>query len=169
MIRLAMVMVAAALFLVPAAAQAGGWATVGLSSLPDGMDAGEPWVVDLQVLQHGRTPMNDVQPRVLLTGPGGARQAFPAHPTGEPGMYRARVVFPTAGRWRFAIDDGFTQTHTYAPVRIGGEPAAARAGGDSGSGANWLPALAVVFGAVLLFAYVGLLSRVSRRAPRAAR
>jgi hypothetical protein len=167
MIRLAMVMVAAALFLAPAAAQAGGWATVGLSSLPDGMDAGEPWVVDLQVLQHGKTPMNDVQPRVLLAGPDGARRVVAARPTGAPGTDQARVVFPTAGRWRFSVDDGFTQTHTYAPVHIGGEPAAGQAGG--GSGANWLPALAVVFGAVLLLLYVGLLSRVSRRAPRAVR
>jgi hypothetical protein len=168
MIRLAMVMAAAAMLLAPAAAQAGGWATVGLSSLPDGMDAGEPWVVDLRVLQHGRTPLNGVQPRVLLTGPDGTRRAFDARPTGEPGMYRARVVFPTAGRWRFAVDDGFTQTHTYAPVRIGGEPAPAHAGGGSG-GANWLAALAVVAGAGVLFGLVGLLSRVSRRAPRAAR
>jgi hypothetical protein len=166
MIRLAMVMAVAAALIVPAAAQAGGWATVGLSSLPDGLEAGDPWVVDLRVLQHGRTPMNDVRPRVLLAGPDGARRTFAARPTGEPGLYRARVVFATAGRWRFAVDDGFTQTHTYAPVRIGGEPAAAS---GANNGVHWLPALAVLLGAGLLFALVGLLSRVSRRAPRAAR
>jgi len=163
-------MVALALLLaVPAAAHAGGWATVGLSSLPDGTQAGQPWVVDLEVLQHGRTPLDGVQPRILLTGPGGASRVVAARPTGEPGRYRARVVFPTAGRWRFAIDDGFTQTHTYAPVRIGGEPAAAATGGGDGGGTGWLAALGVVAGAGALFALVALLSRVSRRAPRAAR
>lgn len=120
--------------LVPAAARAGGWATVGLSSLPDGIETGEPWVVDLRVLQHGRTPLDGVHPRVLLSGPGGVRRAVAARPTGEPGVYRARVVFGSGGRWRFAVDDRFTQTHTYAPVRIGGAPARAQGAGDD---ADW--------------------------------
>jgi hypothetical protein len=41
----------------PTTSLAGGWATVGLSSLPDGAQPGEAWVVDLTVLQHGRTPL----------------------------------------------------------------------------------------------------------------
>jgi len=169
MIRATMVTLALALA-VPAAAHAGGWATVGLSSLPDGTQAGQPWVVELTVLQHGRTPLDGVQPRILLTGPAGARRVVAADPTGAPGRYRARVVFPTAGRWRFAVDDGFTQTHTYAPVRIGGEPAAPAAAADGGGGGTgWLAALGVVAAAGALFALVALLSRVSRRAPRAAR
>jgi len=165
MIRWTMVALAT-LLLVPAAAHAGGWATVGLSSLLDGIEAGEPWVVDLRVLQHGRTPLDGVHPRVLLSGPGGVRRAVAARPTGEPGLYRARVVFGSGGRWRFAVDDGFTQTHTYAPVRIGGAPARAQGAGD---GADWPAALAVLAGAGALFALMAVLSRVSRRAPRAAR
>jgi len=99
------------------------------------------------------------------------RRVVAARPTGEPGMYRARVVFPAPGRWRFAVDDGFTQTHEYAPVRIGGGPTAlaASGGGDDGGGSGWLPALAVVLGAGALFGLVALLSRVSRQAPRVAR
>ena len=38
----------------PATTLGGGWATVGLSSLPNGTPPGEEWVVDLTVLQHGR-------------------------------------------------------------------------------------------------------------------
>lgn len=43
------------LLAVPAGALAGGWATVGLSSTPDGAAAGRPWHLELTVLQHGRT------------------------------------------------------------------------------------------------------------------
>ena len=40
---------------------------------------------------------------------------FAAKPTGKPGVYRAEVVFPTAGRWTYQIDDGFISQmpHTY--------------------------------------------------------
>ena len=37
----------------PGAAGAGGFATVGLSSLPDGTPPGTPWHVTLTILQHG--------------------------------------------------------------------------------------------------------------------
>ena len=44
-------------------ASAGGWATVGLSSLPPtGLKASQPWPVDITVLQHGRTPLAGVTP-----------------------------------------------------------------------------------------------------------
>jgi hypothetical protein len=37
-------------------ASAGGWATVGLDSVPDGVRAGEPWVVHLTILQARPNP-----------------------------------------------------------------------------------------------------------------
>jgi YtkA-like len=106
--------------LVPASASAGGFATVGLDPLPDGARAGQPWVVDLTVLQHGRTPLEGVHPRVLVTR-GSQREAFPARATATAGVYRAEVVFPTAGTWEYEVDDGFTQTHTFPPVRVGSQ------------------------------------------------
>ena len=43
------------------AASAGGWATVGLSSLPpSGLEANQAWPVDITVLQHGQTPLAGV-------------------------------------------------------------------------------------------------------------
>ena len=57
-IRAALV-VGVALLALPAVAGAGGFATVGLSSLPDGTAPGKPWHVTLTILQHGRTPMSD--------------------------------------------------------------------------------------------------------------
>ncbi|MBA2293707.1 MAG: hypothetical protein H0W16_01105 [Actinobacteria bacterium] len=103
--------------LAPAAALAGGWATVKLSSTPAGTQAGAPWVVDLTVLQHGVTPLAGVEPRVRIAQ-GTIARSFLARPTKVEGVYRARVVFPRAGTWRWSIWDGFTRTHTYKAVRV---------------------------------------------------
>ena len=103
--------------LLPAAALAGGWATVKLSSTPKGTQAGTPWVVDLTVLQHGVTPLAGVRPEVRIAQ-GPLRRTFTARPTGKTGVYRARIVFPRAGTWRWTIWDGFGREHTYSPVRI---------------------------------------------------
>ena len=114
-------------------ALAGGWATVKLSSVPAGLSAGQPWVVDITVLQHGLAsqPLCCLKPTLMIRKVTKARSSaslgtplvFKAKPTGRTGVYRVRVVFPTAGTWRYAVWDGFTQyggarTHTFAPVRI---------------------------------------------------
>jgi hypothetical protein len=133
--RKALIIVAAAVALACAGtAVAGGWATVKLSSLPKGMSAGEPWVVEITVLQHGLAsqPLCCLSPtltirKVAVPRSTSARSAvsktFRARPTGRTGVYRARVVFPSAGTWRYEVWDGFTRyggarTHTFAPVRI---------------------------------------------------
>jgi hypothetical protein len=118
----------AAALALPGAASAGGFATVGLSSLPDGTAPGQPWRVTLTVLQHGVTPLDGVRPVVRIrSADGAATRTFAAAPAGKPGVYRARVVFPTAGRWTYEVDDGFTYTHRFAAVRNGDRRAAAPA------------------------------------------
>lgn len=106
----------------PAAAAAGGWATVQLSSTPAGARAGVPWLVDVTVLQHGRTPLAGVKPTVTIRR-GASRLTFRARPTAATGVYRARVVFPSAGRWRYEVYDAFVRydgarVHRYAAVAI---------------------------------------------------
>ena len=167
-----MLVIAGALTL-PASAVAGGWATVELSSTPDGLSPGQPWVVDLTILQHGRTPLEGVSPKVVISQAGGGEErSVAAEPTAAPGVYRARVTFPDTGRWRYAVDDGFTQVHTYPPIRIRDarpEPASA-AGDDGGSGSTlWLGLLAAL-GAGLLAGGVTsyLRSRTSRARSAAA-
>ena len=134
-------------------AHAGGWATVGLSSTPEGARAGKPWVVELTVLQHGVTPLTDVKPVVTIFS-GATRQDFPATPTGKPGVYRTSVTFPTSGRWEYRIDDGFIsqQPHTYPVVQIGGAPATTTAApGDDGPNLLWLiPGIALLLAAAVL-------------------
>ncbi len=115
-------------------ALAGGWATVKLSSSPKGLVADQPWVVDVTVLQHGLAsqPLCCLKPTVTIRRVGSVRVAstigkkpltFKARPTGRTGVYRARVVFPSAGTWRYEVYDAFTEyggarTHRFAAVKI---------------------------------------------------
>jgi hypothetical protein len=152
-----------ALLALPAAATAGGWATVGLSSTPDGVAAGTAWNVELEILQHGRTPLENVSPSVTITA-GDVSRTFAARPAGRPGFYRVSVTFPHAGTWHYVVDDGFTARHPYPAVTIGagGGSAAASAaaarptdGGDGGLaldriGLAGLAALGVAAGALLV-------------------
>ena len=120
--------------LVPAPASAGCWATVGLVPPPAGTVAGDVWVAEVTVLQHGRQPLPDAAdatPKVTIVDrETGEKQTFAARST-DPGagLYEAEVVFPSAGAWSYEVFDGFTswndepapcaQTHTFAAVQIG--------------------------------------------------
>ena len=107
-------------------ASAGGWATVGLSSLPPtGLKAGQPWPLDITVLQHGRTPLAGVTPIFRIRDDNGkVVSKFTATPTGKTGVYHTVVRFPASGTYSYEVYDGFktyggAQTHTFKPVTIG--------------------------------------------------
>jgi hypothetical protein len=100
------------------AATAGGWATVGLSSLPTSTGPGETWSVDLTVLQHGRTPLEGIAPVLTISNGEGETRDFTGVATGTPGVYRVDVVFPSEGTWTYQVWDDFSQTHTFKPVEI---------------------------------------------------
>ena len=150
-----LLVLAVAAIAVPAAG-GGGWATVGLSSLPGDTPAGGTWAVDLTVLQHGRTPLEGIAPVVTITNGGESRQ-FTGTATGKPGVYRANVVFPSSGTWTYEVWDGFTRAHTFKPVEIGAP----------GGSFPYVPlALALVL-AVGLAAATAALRRYRERAPAA--
>jgi len=114
----------AAAVLIPGAS-AGGWATVGLSSLPpSGLEPNQSWPVDVTVLQHGETPLAGVTPIVRIRDGGGkVVQRFTATPTGKPGVYHAVVRFPGEGTYSYEVYDGFVtygqaKTHTFESVVI---------------------------------------------------
>ena len=156
---LAMTAAALAALALPAASTAGGWATVGLETLPAGVGAGETWVAEATILQHGQTPLEGVSPRVLIDDKQGGRRAFDAAPAGEPGVYRARVVFPEAGSWRVTVEDGFAAevpaSHSFGEFEIGAGPAA-----DDGAGLNAWAALGLSLAAGgAAFLLVALLRR----------
>jgi len=124
--KLLLVLSVAALAVAVPAASAGGWATVGLSSLPPaGLEADQSWPVDITVLQHGQTPLTGVTPVVTVRDGGGDAVAkFNGKPTGKPGVYHAVVTFPGEGTYSYEVYDGFgsyggAKTHTFQPVEIG--------------------------------------------------
>ncbi len=145
--RLLLLLIPLALLIAAPPAFGGAWATVGLSSTPAGTPPGEPWGVDITVLQHGRTPLEGVAPTVHIRS-GDTTRTFVAEPTGKPGVYHARVVFPRAGKWSYEVHDGFVSdfAHTFPAVEIGegGSPAvpaadtAIPAPDDGGIAAGWL-------------------------------
>jgi hypothetical protein len=146
------------------AAWAGGYATANLDSTPKGVAPGEPWNVEMTILQHGRTPLPDLSPAIVVALPGGGEKRFAGEPVdGKPGAYRATVVFPKAGNYSYKVDDGFTNAipHTFPPVQIGGGATAAEPTSD---GIAWWPfALAAA-----LVAAVGVSLAGRGRARRAA-
>lgn len=136
----AIVITAAALgLLAPSAALAGGWATAGVSPLPDGTAAGGSWRTEITVMQHGRTPLEGVTPAIVITDGAGTETRFAAAATATPGVYAVAVKFPRAGKYTYTVDDGFTNAfpHEFAPVTI--REAAATAAPATASGDDGLP------------------------------
>jgi hypothetical protein len=127
---------------------AGGWATAGLGPPDDGISAGATWRAETTIMQHGQTPLVGVQPAVIIRNTKtGVEKRFAAKPTDRPGVYVAEVVFPSGGRWRYSVYDGFgqyggAQTHGFAPIQVAGPI------GGSGSGFPlWPVAMAAVVAA----------------------
>jgi hypothetical protein len=119
---IALTLTAVAALLLAGTAQAGCWATVGLSSLPTGIRAGDPWNVSITVKQHGRTLLANAKPTVTITGPSRQTTTIRAKKTSRLGVYRASVVFGSPGTWSFKVFDGFlpdcAHEHTFPKVTV---------------------------------------------------
>jgi hypothetical protein len=150
-----------------APASAGGWATVGLAATPEGVSSGETWEAEITVLRHAVTPTDGAAPSLTIrNADAGLSETFAAEPTGETGVYVARVVFPSTGTWGYEIDNGLvatgygqSATTTYAPVTIGA---------GSGAGPGSFPTLPLgVLAAVVALAAAGLFGvrRLRKLAP----
>lgn len=155
--------VLAAALVLTGVAQAGGWATVGVSPLPDGTAAEKTWSPEITVLQHGRTPLGGLSPVVTIRNDSSDEErSYPATETAETGVYRADVVFPSGGDWRVVVKSGFWGeggTVTYGPVTIEPLPPAA-----APRSFPVLPVAAVV----LLLGVAGLATLAIRRTRRLA-
>ena len=148
----------------PATAQAGGWATVGLSSTPTGTTPGKPWKVDLEILQHGRTPLENVKPAVIVRDASGKETRFDATATKKPGVYSVAVTFPEAGEYTYVVDDGFVgPVHEFAPVTIGEAPAVPAAAIQTPADDGGFPWLALGLGLVGAMALAAAAFTLTRR------
>jgi len=82
---------------------AGGWAVVTLDELPSNVVAGEPLTIGFTVLQHGRTPMTDLEPTVTAKLSFDEKLVVYAAPEGKPGHYAATITFAKEGEWEWSI------------------------------------------------------------------
>ncbi len=102
---------------------AGGWAVITLDELPTNVIAGESFKVGFTVLQHGRTPMTDIDPTILIESPTGEKSAILAKAEGKPGHYSATLMFPTEGDWNWTIQ-AFTMEQKMPVVSVAASSAA---------------------------------------------
>ena len=100
-IALSLALVLSLLLIVPAFA--GGWAVITLDELPTNVVAGEPLTVGFTVLQHGQTPMTNIDPTVTAKLSASEKVVVQAEPQGEPGHYVATLTFPKDGNWEWSI------------------------------------------------------------------
>lgn len=154
------------------AASAGCWATVGLAPPPAGIQPGTTWTAELTVLQHGVNALpnaSTARPTVTIANAEtGERRTFVARATGDPRVFSADVVFPSAGSWRYEVYDDFSswegepapcaQTHTFAAVSVGGPTD----GASTGTGASF-PLWPVVGTALAGLAAILLAAALLRR------
>jgi len=87
---------------------AGGWAVITVSSVPDAIMVGRPMPLEFTVRQHGMTPLGGLHPTVeAVLGEGTV--TFAAKPATGTGTYRATMTLPRAGQWVLTIKSGFGQ------------------------------------------------------------
>jgi len=142
----------------PAGAVAGGWATAGVGPPDDGIGAGDTWNAKVTILQHGNpeTPLMGVIPTLTIKN-GSTTKTFKGPKTDEAGVSVIKVVFPSAGKWSYAVYDGFSEyggatTHSFAPVTIG-----------AGGGSDGFPTLTVTAVILALVGTAFVLWLLSRR------
>ncbi|MEA2271913.1 MAG: hypothetical protein QOI98_621 [Solirubrobacteraceae bacterium] len=116
---------------------------VRLESSTRDLRAGQPWDLTFTVLaapaaQRWREPAVWIESRGLDS----PDAFFDATPTGRPGQYRARVTFPTAGRWTYTVGEREGRFFDFGPVRV---RTAASGSRTASLGATPLAAIAALF------------------------
>lgn len=164
----------AAGFALAGAAYAGGWATIGITQMPQEIVAGRPFTIEFMVWQHGNKAVHDlywdnneripITPVVLFAAAGaGQKLVFEAAPGKEPGLFAAEITLPAAGDYAWAIApeplQGVTELDPLTVAAAGAaasvQAAPAAAGGVLAGTA--VPALAA--GMFLALAAAGLVLR----------
>ena len=102
---------------------AGGWAVITLDELPSDVVADTPLTIGFTVLQHGRTPMPDLEPTVTAQLANGKPITFFATSAEKPGSYTATLKFPEEGNWEWSIQ-AFTMDQKMPELSVGAPGAA---------------------------------------------
>src|SRR5262245_25465354 len=99
--RLAVVLVLAALALLPfASVQAGGWASVEIENPLEEIISGEPVTLEVMVKGHGIEPIDVDEVTIVATNPDtGETVEATAAKGDEDGLYLVEMTFPSDGEW----------------------------------------------------------------------
>ena len=142
--RLLLALPIIALLVVAPSAFAGGWATVGLSSTPAGIQPGKPWNVNMTVLQHGRTPLDGLSPTITIRN-GDATKTLRREADRQARRLRARASCsraPASGPTRSTTASSPASRTRTRPCRSAPRPsapaAAATTADDGGLALGWL-------------------------------
>jgi hypothetical protein len=87
--------------------------SVALASGPPSLGPGEPWNAELLI--HGEPAiLKEATPGIIVRADSGETRTFSARSTGKRAadgqlLYRARVVFPSEGRWSYTLIDGISE------------------------------------------------------------
>ena len=166
MIFMLALLVAAALSTAALAKEGG----VELSSVPTGINPGEPWTTDLVLVDGTPEMLAQAKPGIQITNlDTGQRIDYPATPGKGDGTYVVDVVFPEAGTWAYSAYDGVTgRMYEFPAVEITGPsvlkrpPAAATKAPSSAEGG--FPVVPLVGGlAAVALAAVGAAFVIRRR------
>lgn len=108
----------------------GGWAVITVQDVPTRLEVGKATQLAFTVLQHGRTPLRDLEPTVTVTPEGSKRgDVVRARVGRKAGQYVAIITPRAAGMARIAIDANWRDTRTELlpiPVNAPGVQAASR-------------------------------------------
>jgi hypothetical protein len=128
------------LLTMPLPALAGGWSVVTLDSTPADVQAEAPFQIGFTVLQHGKTPMQGLEPVIRFWQNESAARGvgltmvslakpsidtlvtFTAQEAGEAGHYVATMTLPSAGVWQWEIA-AFGEPALMSPLQVGAAPA----------------------------------------------
>lgn len=168
------ILAAALAILAASPASAGGWATVLVDREGSGSTghAGEPVAVVFTVLQHGVTPVDrEVATVVATDAAAGGQVRVVATADGVAGRYRATLILPHEGTWRWQVELGElvaqSQFHDVA-VTAALIPPGAQAERPTAAGVDLGAAVLVGIGGGLLAAgFLAILAR--RRKPATSR
>ncbi len=117
-------------------------AALDMSSTPHGTLPGEPWNVTLTIFAGHDEAVGAASPPVVkITNLGTGEtlsykgKQIPFDTSDPVKKWQVRVVFPTAGRWDYSIDDGWTgRVYQYQPVLIVAPAAPAVPASQTGDG-----------------------------------
>jgi hypothetical protein len=156
-------------------AMAGGWAQVTIKDRPVDPVAGQETTIELNVHQHGITPVSWPTLTVVATdATSGAVIRTEAEAQGPAGSYVATMVFPSAGEWALTFESAELEMAGSFAMNVAPGVIAAQAAVQAGAAApvastfDVMPLLLLLVAAAIALAIAGVALR-SRGAAGGAR